>query len=58
MVESGLKPYDFCALIPIIEGAGGMVTDWRGNRPGLVTDGRILACGDARLHRQLMQVLA
>jgi len=58
VVESGLKPYDFCALIPIIEGAGGMVTDWRGNRPGLVTDGRILACGDARLHRQLMQVLA
>jgi inositol-phosphate phosphatase/L-galactose 1-phosphate phosphatase/histidinol-phosphatase len=58
VVESGLKPYDFCALIPIIEGAGGIVTDWRGNRPGLVTDGRILACGDARLHRQLMQLLA
>jgi inositol-phosphate phosphatase / L-galactose 1-phosphate phosphatase / histidinol-phosphatase len=58
VVESGLKPYDFCALIPIIEGAGGVVTDWRGNRPGLVTDGRILACGDARLHQQLMQQLA
>jgi inositol-phosphate phosphatase/L-galactose 1-phosphate phosphatase/histidinol-phosphatase len=58
VVESGLKPYDFCALIPIIEGAGGLVTDWRGRRSGLETDGRILACGDARLHRQLIQRLA
>jgi inositol-phosphate phosphatase / L-galactose 1-phosphate phosphatase / histidinol-phosphatase len=58
VVESGLKPYDFCALIPIIEGAGGIVTDWEGRKPGLVTDGRILACGDARLHGQLLTRLA
>jgi inositol-phosphate phosphatase/L-galactose 1-phosphate phosphatase/histidinol-phosphatase len=58
VVEAALKPHDFCALIPIIEGAGGLVTDWRGGRPGLVTDGRILACGDVRLHRQLLAQLA
>ena len=57
VIESGLKPYDFCAHIPIIEGAGGIVTDWRGNRLGLVTDGRILACGDARLHERLLAQL-
>ena len=30
VVESGLKPYDFLALVPIIEGAGGVITDWQG----------------------------
>jgi len=58
VVEASLKPYDFCALIPIIEGAGGIVTDWQGRRPGLVTDGRILACGDVVLHEQLLDRLA
>jgi inositol-phosphate phosphatase/L-galactose 1-phosphate phosphatase/histidinol-phosphatase len=58
VIEAQLKPYDFCALVPIVEGAGGIVTDWQGRRPGLITDGRILACGDARLHRQMMARLA
>jgi histidinol phosphatase-like enzyme (inositol monophosphatase family) len=30
VIESGLKSHDVCALIPVIEGAGGFVTDWRG----------------------------
>ncbi len=54
VVEASLKPYDFCALIPIIEGAGGIVTDWQGRRPGLVSDGRILACGDVVLHEAML----
>ncbi|KAL2612319.1 hypothetical protein R1flu_024011 [Riccia fluitans] len=32
VVESGLKPYDFLALVPVIEGAGGSITDWSGNK--------------------------
>ncbi|TYK28812.1 bifunctional phosphatase IMPL2 [Cucumis melo var. makuwa] len=31
VVESGLKPYDFLSLIPIIKGAGGEITDWKGD---------------------------
>ena len=58
VVEASLKPYDFCALIPIIEGAGGIVTDWQGRRPGLVSDGRILACGDVVLHERILDRLA
>jgi inositol-phosphate phosphatase/L-galactose 1-phosphate phosphatase/histidinol-phosphatase len=58
VVEASLKPYDFCALIPIIEGAGGIVTDWQGRRPGLVSDGRILACGDVVLHEAMLGRLA
>jgi inositol-phosphate phosphatase/L-galactose 1-phosphate phosphatase/histidinol-phosphatase len=58
VVEAQLKPYDYCALVPIIAGAGGIITDWRGQRPGLESDGRILACGDYGLHAQLLELLA
>src|SRR5262249_50691481 len=33
VIESDLKPYDIVALVPIIEGAGGIVTRWDGGRP-------------------------
>ncbi len=56
IVETGLKPYDIVALIPIIERAGGRVTTWDG-KPA--TDGgRIVAAGDPRLHEQAMEILA
>jgi myo-inositol-1(or 4)-monophosphatase len=55
VIESGLKPYDIVALIPIIEGAGGVVTTWRGEPA--VTGGQIVASGDPRLHGQLLAML-
>jgi histidinol phosphatase-like enzyme (inositol monophosphatase family) len=55
VVESGLKPYDIVALIPIIEGAGGVVTTWDG---GPASDGgSIVACGDPRLHETVLKRL-
>ena len=30
VVDAQLKPYDFCALAPVVEGAGGVITDWNG----------------------------
>ncbi len=56
IAEVGLKPYDIVALVPIIEGAGGVVTNWEGGRPE--SGGRILACGDPRLHAALLKVIA
>jgi histidinol phosphatase-like enzyme (inositol monophosphatase family) len=56
IVEAGLKPHDVRALIPIIENAGGIITTWDGE-PAL-NGGRIIAAGDARLHRQALRVLA
>ncbi len=29
VVEADMKPYDFLALVPIVEGAGGVMTDWQ-----------------------------
>jgi histidinol phosphatase-like enzyme (inositol monophosphatase family) len=55
VVEAGLKPYDICALIPIVEGAGGVVTGWDG---GPATEGgRIVAAGDPRLHEAALKRL-
>lgn len=55
VVEAGLKPYDILALVPIIEGAGGIVTTWDGGPAG--GGGRIVAAGDRRVHEQAMAIL-
>jgi len=57
VIESGLQIYDFCALVPVIEEAGGIVTDWRGAALTLGSDGTILACGDARTHAEILELL-
>lgn len=57
VVETGLKPYDFLALRPIIEGAKGIVTDWNGNPITKHSDGRVLACGDKRVHKEALKLL-
>ena len=50
VLETGLAPYDFFALIPLIEGAGGKISDWQGKPLSLETKrGDILACGDPSL---------
>ena len=56
--EGSLQPYDYCALVPVIEGAGGIITDWQGAPLGLASDGRALAAGDAMLHAVARNVLA
>jgi inositol-phosphate phosphatase/L-galactose 1-phosphate phosphatase/histidinol-phosphatase len=49
VVEAGLKPYDFCALAPVVEGAGGTMSDWQGKALSLQSDGRVAAGGDPKL---------
>lgn len=58
VLEASLKPYDFCAMVPIVEGAGGMATDWRGADLDLVSDGRVLVAGDRRAHQAALALLA
>ncbi len=57
VVEVDLKPYDYCALAPVVEGAGGSITDWRNQKLTLGSDGRIVASGDPALHAQAISVL-
>jgi histidinol phosphatase-like enzyme (inositol monophosphatase family) len=55
VVETELKPYDIAALIPIVTGAGGIVTTWDG-KPAQ-NGGRIIAAGDPRVHEAAMKLL-
>jgi inositol-phosphate phosphatase/L-galactose 1-phosphate phosphatase/histidinol-phosphatase len=57
VVEVDLKPYDYCALAPVIAGAGGIITDWKGNELDLASDGRVVASGDQALARKVLRVL-
>ena len=55
VVEVGLQPYDIVALIPIIEAAGGVVTEWSG---GPAEDGGgIVAAATPELHAAAMDAL-
>ncbi|MCB2081987.1 MAG: histidinol-phosphatase [Hyphomicrobiales bacterium] len=57
VLESDLKAHDFCALAPIVMGAGGLITDWRGNPLTLESAGHVLACGDRRTHAAALELL-
>jgi histidinol phosphatase-like enzyme (inositol monophosphatase family) len=54
--ESGLQPYDIAPLVPIIEGAGGVVTTWTGE--SAAKGGAIIAAGDPKLHEQALKRLS
>ncbi|KAL8143664.1 hypothetical protein V2J09_016696 [Rumex salicifolius] len=64
VVESGLKPYDFLALVPVIEGAGGVITDWKGQElhweaspQSQATSFNVAASGDRIVHQQALEAL-
>jgi myo-inositol-1(or 4)-monophosphatase len=55
VIDTNMKPYDIVALVPIIEGAGGVVTTWDGDPAA--EGGRILAAGDRALHAEARRLL-
>ena len=57
VVEASLQLYDFAALVPVVKGAGGLITDWRGKELDMHSDGSVLAAGDASVHRQASAIL-
>lgn len=57
VIEAGLQPYDAMALVPVIQGAGGVVTGWDGEAVSLQWDGRIVAAATPELHAALLKVL-
>ncbi len=56
IAESSLHRWDVSALVPLVEGAGGIITDWRGG--SCAAGGRVLASGDARVHDAALARLA
>ncbi len=57
-IEADMDPYDFMALVPVVTGAGGIMTDWQGRALGLETDGRVIAAGDRRTHEAALTLLS
>ncbi|KAA5598249.1 histidinol-phosphatase [Blastochloris sulfoviridis] len=55
VIETGLDDHDIVPLIPIIEGAGGIVTDWAGG--SAAKGGRVVAAGDRKLHEAALKLL-
>ncbi len=49
ILEAGMSPYDYAALVPVINGAGGHISDFAGNDLNLESDGTVIACGDPAL---------
>jgi len=58
VVEAGLGVYDYLALVPVVEGAGGIMSDWQGKPLSLASDGRVIAAGDRRCHAETLALLA
>ncbi len=56
VIETELKPYDVLPLVPIIAGAGGIITTWEGGVPH--AGGRIIAAGDKRVHAAALEALS
>jgi len=56
VIETNLKPHDIVAIVPIVEGAGGVITTWDGD--SAAKGGRIVAAGDPKLHEAALKRLA
>lgn len=55
VIETGLKPYDFLPILPIVEAAGGVMTDWAGQPLGLASEGHVIAAATHELHAELIE---
>ena len=56
-IDTTLDAFDFCALVPVIEGAGGIITDWRG-KPLTLTSGKLIAAsGSESCHQEVLACL-
>ena len=58
VVEVQLKPHDFMAVIPVVEGAGGRISDWRGEALSTASNGRVVAAANETLWREAVAELS
>lgn len=57
VVEASLNHHDYAALVPVVEGAGGVITGWRGEDPAGSERGRIVAAATPALHQAALDLL-
>jgi len=57
VIDFDLKPYDYFSLIPVIEGAGGVITDWRGQTLTMESSGDVISAATPALHQQAIALI-
>lgn len=57
VLETGLQHHDYAALAPVVEGAGGVITNWRGDPPGADGRGEVIAAATPALHEAALKLL-
>lgn len=57
VVDFGLEPYDYLPLVGLVEAAGGVMCDWKGDPLGLESDGRVVTAATPALRDQLLSLL-
>jgi inositol-phosphate phosphatase/L-galactose 1-phosphate phosphatase/histidinol-phosphatase len=57
VIEAGMQPHDYAALVPIVENAGGIATDFAGRPLDFVSQTGVICAGDARAHAQAVELL-
>ena len=56
-IDSSLDIYDFAPFVPILAGAGGIITDWQGKAINMHSGSQILAAGDPARHAEALALL-
>ena len=57
VVDCNLEPYDYLPLVGLIQAAGGIITDWRGETLTLKSDGRVITAATPELHAEILKLL-
>ncbi len=57
VIESSLYPFDYLPLVPVVEQAGGIISDWQGNTLGLDTGHQVIAAATPALHEKALTIL-
>jgi histidinol phosphatase-like enzyme (inositol monophosphatase family) len=57
VVEANNGIHDFLPLVPVVEGAGGIITDWEGRALGVHSGDKVLAVGDRRMHEVALKLI-
>jgi histidinol phosphatase-like enzyme (inositol monophosphatase family) len=58
VVEANMGIHDYLAAVPVVTGAGGVMSDWHGRPLSLKSGDRVVAAGDAAVHREALKLLA
>lgn len=57
VMEADMKPHDYAALVPVVQNAGGVITDWHGRPLGFDGPHDVLAAGDPALHARILALM-